>query len=337
MIALAVRDSSQVAEARRQCAALAERIGFPEPETGRVALVATELATNLVKHAHGGEILAEADEENGGSGIALIALDRGPGIGDIARAARDGHSTAGTAGNGLGAVRRQSEATDIYSLPGLGTAILARLRSGRRPALPSAQVPRWGAVCLAKPGEQASGDNWAVLGQPDGFAVMVADGLGHGPLAAEASSQARQIFLQSPATSAAQAVEAIHRGLRPTRGAAVAVARVDLDAGLVRYAGIGNIAAVLASGDALRRMVSRNGIAGHAAQRIQEFGYPFDRAAGGLLILHSDGVGTGWNLQRYPGLTRADPRLVAAVLYRDFGRGHDDATVVVARLEGEVP
>ena len=78
----------------------------------------------------------------------------------------------------------------------------------------------------------------------------------------------------------------------------------------------------------LRRMVTMPGTAGHNARKIQSFDYPFE---GGLIVLSSDGIGTNWNLNRYPGIQSAHPTLIAAILYRDFGRKRDDATVLVGK------
>ena len=63
---------------------------------------------------------------------------------------------------------------------------------------------------------------------------------------------------------------------------------------------------------------------------MQEFVYPWP--VGALLVAHSDGLTTRWNLAQYPGLFRQDPALVAGLLYRDHARRRDDASVVVCRL-----
>ena len=126
----AVADQSQVAEVRRIAADMARDGGFDETAAGRVALVATELATNLLKHAGGGDMLVQRFAEGESAGIELLALDKGPGIGDLRRALDDGYSTAGSPGNGLGAIRRQSDEFAIWSRSGLGTAIVARIGGG---------------------------------------------------------------------------------------------------------------------------------------------------------------------------------------------------------------
>jgi hypothetical protein len=123
-------------------------------------------------------------------------------------------------------------------------------------------------------------------------------------------------------------VEFAHGALRSTRGAALAVADLDL-AREVRYAGIGNIAGLVSTSHDTRHMVSHPGIVGHEVRKIQEFVYPWSQDS--LLVMHSDGLATHWNLDQYPGLASRRPSLIAGVLYRDFTRGRDDVAVVVAR------
>jgi hypothetical protein len=142
-----------------------------------------------------------------------------------------------------------------------------------------------------------------------------------------------RLVRQHPGDSPRGRVAAAHAGLRSTRGGALAVADVDLGRGLVRFCGLGNISAAIVANGVVRRLVSQNGTAGHSAARIDEFSYPWP--SGGLLVLHSDGLGTHWDLDRYPGLARRHPGLIAGVLYRDFTRGRDDATVIVARESSE--
>lgn len=328
MIAVSVTEMSQVAEARRRATAVAYQIGFESSDAGRVAIVATELATNLVKYGVEGQLLIGSFEDQTGSGVEVISLDKGPGIGDLQESLRDGHSTGGSAGTGLGAVRRQSHLFDIASWPGLGTGVLSRLQKGApKQPVDDAAAP-WGAVVLAMPGEEACGDAYCVRAEPDGRIVLVADGLGHGPDAARASDEAVRVFRRHEAEAPGPIIEALHAGLRHTRGAAVAVARIDLARGVLVFAGLGNIAGTVVTAGQVKKTVSHAGTAGHVARRIQPFEYPF--TADSLLVMHSDGLGSSWSLDRYPGLAGAHPTLIAAILYRDFARGRDDVTVLVA-------
>jgi anti-sigma regulatory factor (Ser/Thr protein kinase) len=329
----AVTEASQVGEARRRATELAEQSGFDGPGAARVALVVAELAGNLAKHARDGELLVRPLKRAGVAGIEVLALDRGPGMADVERCLSDGYSTAGSPGTGLGAVARLAESLDIFSNPQVGTALLARLWS--RPVAPAgvAEPLVVAAVCVPKSGESECGDAWVV--EPAGSrgaTFLVADGLGHGPGAAAAARQAAAFFRANVGLGSVGILRSMHLALRSTRGAAVAVAEIDLEARLVRFAGVGNISGIVLSEDGgTRSVLSHNGTVGHVLNKLQEFVYPFPQGA--LLVLYSDGLGTRWDLATYPGLAARDPGLIAGVLYRDFKRGRDDVTVLAVREE----
>lgn len=325
---LAVTDGSYVSGARRATQDIARRIGLKADDVGRAGLIATELATNLARHGGGGNLLVQPLPTPTVSGLELIAIDRGPGIADVARSLRDGISSRGSAGTGLGAIRRQADEFDIHSAPAQGTAVLARIWPQRR--LPPADSARIGAVIVAKPEEQVCGDSFDVKISGTTVSAMLADGLGHGVAAHDAAEEARRLFQHSFRSSPIAAIGAIHAGLRATRGGAVAVLALDLAASRLVFCGLGNIAGLAAAGGNVRRFVSMNGIAGHTAERLQEFVYPCD-GPGLVVILHSDGVSANWSLDRYAGLASRHPAVIAAVLYRDAGRGRDDATVLVIK------
>jgi anti-sigma regulatory factor (Ser/Thr protein kinase) len=328
MISIAVNDSSQIAEARREATSVAEANGFNAGDVGRAALVTTELATNLIKHGGGGEILIGSYKDNDGTGTEVIALDRGRGMTDVEACLKDGYSSAGTQGNGLGAVIRQSNLVDIASWPGVGTGVLARIESGAPNLERSRSHSGWGAVSIAMPGEIVCGDSWSVAASGDTRTLLLADGLGHGQDAAEAAVEAVRLFHRFSGHEVATLLDYVHGGLRSTRGAAVSIARFDpADADMV-FGGIGNVAGTLAVNGDIKRMISMPGTAGYNARKIQSFRYPF---AGGLIILNSDGLATSWSLGRYPNLQAVHPTLIAAVLYRDFARRRDDATVLVGK------
>lgn len=329
---LPIEDLSHAGEARRIASALAQRQGMNEGDTGRVAIVVTELARNIVLHAGRGQILARRMEGEGRAGVEILALDKGPGMADIERCLQDGYSTAGTPGTGLGAVARLSDFLDIYSLPGQGTAMLSRILSAgaahRPPSGENGLIV--GVVSAPLRGEEVCGDGWAVRDETEPWQLLVADGLGHGPIAAEAAREMLGVFVAGRARKPAQILEQAHGVLRATRGAAVAIAELDPAARQVRFTGVGNIAgSVFIPGQKSVNMVSHNGTIGLEARKIHEFAYNWP--PGALLIMHSDGLSTHWNLEPYPGLASRHPGLIAGVLYRDFRRERDDATVVVAR------
>ena len=326
----AITESSQAAAARRAGALMAVRAGLDDVMGGKVAVVVTEAATNLIKHAGGGEIvLAPFEDASAGRGVEMLALDKGPGMANVAEYQRDGHSTTGTAGTGLGAIARMASFSDIYSRPGQGTAVLARFFCPQRPSPAGEPTMQVSGVSVPKKGEEVCGDGWAADVRGPLAVIVVADGLGHGVLAADASREAVKTLRAEADKRPAVILEAAHGALRSTRGAAVGVTSIDSGRGVVTFAGVGNIAGVVVTNGSSRSVVSLNGIVGHQIRTVREFSYPW--ADDAVLVLHSDGLTSHWSLDAYPGLAQRHPSLIAGVLYRDFSRRRDDVTVVVAK------
>jgi len=329
-IRIAIDDSSQTGEARRTGLRMAAEIGLDDTRAGQVAIVVTEACTNILKHARNGEILLYLNQaaRDGPALLEMLSLDRGPGMHDIEHCIADGYTTGSSLGQGLGAIRRLADESDFYSVPGSGTAILARWIGS--PA--ASRTPRMQAAAVNAPkrGEEFCGDAWAFEEHEGLFTLLVADGLGHGYEASQAAQEAVRILQIHPGETPGCMIDFVHRALRSLRGAAVAVARIEPDRGLVSFAGLGNVAARVYTGARpFQHLVSANGTAGHVAGRIREFTYPWP--SDGLLIMHSDGLASSTTLSQDPSLILRDPALIAGVLYRDFARVHDDATVVVAR------
>ena len=324
-----VSETSQTGEARRKATTFAEELQMSEEQCSQIALVATEMATNLVKHAGKGQILVQRIAGNSHAGLRIMSLDKGPGIADVGRALADGHSTAGSMGSGLGAIRRAPDHFDLYSVPGSGTVISAEFWTKVRAAARSSTL---GIGVVSEPvrSEKVCGDGWGVYGTADDSVLMVVDGLGHGIFAAEAAREAERVLAESRGASLTQVLEDVHGALRKTRGAAVAVARIDFDQRLLTYAAVGNISAsIVGANGHSRSLASYNGTVGQQMSRLQEFTYPWN--LDNIFVMHSDGVATRWDLTKYPGIWTRPPSLVAALLYRDFSRERDDATVLVAK------
>lgn len=327
-----IQETSQPAEARRAALRLAANLGFDEVLAGRVAIVAQEVSTNILKHAGSGEVLLQInDAEAESPELELIALDKGPGMADLEQCFADGYTTGTSFGQGLGAIRRLAEESDFFSVPGRGTAVLARWRVPRRPAIvPASPHLRIGAVNVSKPGEDVCGDAYGVEQSDTESTVLLADGLGHGLAACQASLEAVRVLHAHPRLQPGALIDIAHRALRSFRGAAVSVARFDRMRDKLIFAGLGNVAGHIYDGSGRsQHLVSVNGTAGQNAAHIREFSYPWPR--GGILVMHSDGLLTNTSLDSRPSLALRDPSLIAGVLYRDFSRGHDDATVVVAK------
>ncbi len=330
--AIRIGDRSNVAEVRRAARTHAERLEWREGDRGDCEIVATELATNIVKHASEGAVAVTSWAE-GDAGVVLVtAIDRGPGM-NVERCLEDGYSTAGSAGIGLGAVRRLSSAG--FDSTEDGTVIVAELRhptgAARRAGIlevarasPPLEV---GGLVMPMEREAVSGDAWACRRRDGSLAVLVSDGLGHGQAAHEASMRAIREFCEAAWRTPREGLETIHRVLRSTRGAACALALIEPERAIVRFCGVGNISASLVDADETRHLVSQNGILGAMVPRLTEFEYPWSGTAS--LVLHSDGINSRWHPRRWPGLWRRHPALIAAVLYRDCARGNDDVVAVV--------
>ncbi|VTU18482.1 Serine/threonine-protein kinase RsbT [Variovorax sp. PBS-H4] len=326
-----MEDASRVGEARRHAAQLAAGMGWSELDAGRLALVITELGTNLQRHAHQGRLLIAARPQ--ASEVEILGIDEGPGIPDIALAMRDGHSSGSTPGTGLGAVKRVADAFEIHSTMPEGTVSVARVRaagSRRETVRPGPGSILIGAVCLPAPGETVSGDAWAAAAtDADCNAVLLADGLGHGPEAAKASLAATASFAQAPAAELHATLERVHQALQTTRGGAVCVARVDAAASTLTFTGAGNISGRIVSGVFDKAFITQHGTAGIRIRKPEVTSAELPPHA--VVILHSDGIETRWSAERIRPLLQRDPTLVACVLLRDHTRHRDDATVVVLR------
>jgi anti-sigma regulatory factor (Ser/Thr protein kinase) len=322
-------DSSQTGNARRQALSLANALAFDELPLGQLGIIVTEAARNIEAHAGHGEIVLSPWRDGENAGIDVLALDKGKGIENIAVAMQDGYSTAGTPGNGLGAMARLAGVFQIYGVAGGGTALFARIFAK------AAQAGNAGpfdlsAISLPIAGESVCGDAWEMHRSPDRSLYIMADGLGHGPIAAEAAQEALRIFRAFVQHSPERILSEVHGALAKTRGAAVSVAEILHQKNILNYAGAGNIVAAICSRGKTRSLVSMNGTVGHSIGRIQQFCYPWEKDS--TLIMHSDGIGTRWNVENYPGLAARHPALFAGVLFRDFARKRDDATILVSRI-----
>ncbi|MGI4857213.1 MAG: SpoIIE family protein phosphatase [Janthinobacterium lividum] len=348
---ITLSDASGVAEARRAAMSIAQSLGCPEIVKANAALVVTEAATNILKYAGRGRIELKSYRDAGSHGVEMIAVDAGPGIASVERAMADGYSTGGSLGAGLGTIARQASLLDIYAREGQGTALLARIAcdkpaAGLR-AAGAAKSERAGADVGAgmgadvgadvgaysapKAGQEICGDAWAVQ-QADGHLwLALLDGLGHGPLAADASRAAVAVFRDAAQGSArpADVLRRAHAALKATRGAVMAVALFEPERHQVTFAGVGNIVCSVQSLTGSQHLLSTDGTVGYNMRLVRENTAQWH--SGAVFIASTDGLSTRWNLTRHAGLIDHHPSLIAAVMHRDFGKDSDDATVVVVK------
>ncbi|WP_225810171.1 SpoIIE family protein phosphatase [Streptomyces spinosus] len=332
-----VHDSTRVRDARIAAREACGQAGLAAARTAAAELVATELATNLLKHAGGGSMVVNLVAAPAGGGetgsVQLFSLDNGPGIADVGAARRDGWSTAaGSLGAGLGSCQRSANAFHLYSLPGHGTVAAARIdpEPVRRGAAP-APVPAGGITTALAQAEQC-GDAWTWARSGSLVTLLLADGLGHGPKAAHASTAAVAELHRAAHLPPAEILRRLHTVLRPTRGAAVTVAQVDPDRAELSFAGVGNVGARLRTGDSWTSLVSHPGIVGaYFPAHVPVRRVPWHGDS--LLVLHSDGLPSRWRPPRDPRLLSHDPSVVAAAILRDAGSparpARDDTSVAV--------
>ncbi len=323
------KDQSEVGNARRQALQLGTTLDFSELRCGQLGIVVTEAARNLAVHGGGGELVLTPWQFGAARGVDVLALDGGAGIADVAVAVRDGYSTGSTPGTGLGAIRRLADTFEVYSQENKGTAVFARVLHHEKATVPP-ELGRIGALNVPFSGESLSGDGWSALLDPKRSVYLMADGLGHGPIASDAAQEATSAFQRHGGGSPKQILQAVHEALQKTRGAAIAIAEIRHDQGVLHYTGSGNIAASVHGPGRAKSLVSMNGTPGHNMNTVQQFTY--DWTDGSMLLMHSDGLGTRWSLDTYPGLARRHPTLIAGVLYRDFSRRRDDASMLVTRV-----
>ncbi|WP_425247204.1 SpoIIE family protein phosphatase [Streptomyces sp. NEAU-NA10] len=330
-----VHDPTRVRDARVAAEEAAALVGLDDSRTAAAALVATELATNLLKHARGGQVLVDTVAPPSGRGglvVQIAAVDHGPGMADVAAALGDGFSTTGSLGAGLGTCRRVADDFDLHSVLGRGTVALARVGAAAGTSAAERVPARAGGVNIPFAGADCSGDAWTWVYADDRLTLMLADGLGHGPEAARASTAAVEELHRSARLAPAETLRRLHDALRGTRGAAVGLAQLDVWAGRLRFAGIGNVGARLREGGSWRHLLSRPGIVGvHRPATLPETEVPW--GADRLLILHSDGLPSRWVPPSDARLLAADPAVTAAVTVRDASSSarpvRDDTAVAV--------
>ncbi len=324
-----VRHAGDVIAAQHAARELARTIGFRDLECEQIALAASELATNLVRHANGG-ILKMYDVEAGDRhGMAVETEDQGPGIVQPERALADGFSTAGGLGLGLGTVHRIMDELEFSARPSGGLKV-----SGRRWVRPSTagvfpQQLVFGVATRARRHELENGDAFVLRRWAGGALAGVIDGLGHGEHAERAAQAARAYIedhFDQPIASLFAGVAVV---CRRTRGVVMALARFDLEAGTVDVASVGNVEVRFLGGPPGRNLVVRRGILGVNAPRpvVNAHAWTGDMT----LVLHSDGLHSHWSAEALGRISWAEPADAAHTLLEEFGKDDDDATVVVVR------
>ncbi|WP_028981388.1 ATP-binding protein [Sporocytophaga myxococcoides] len=331
-----VEDRSYLALIKNKIKDIGQELLLGDTEIGKLNIIATELVTNLIKFGeHGREILIKPVVFSEVSGVEIVSIDKGSGAKDPVRMMEDGYSTAGTKGEGLGAIKRLSDEFDIYS-QSTGTIVLARVFKKTKSLYPKTKEGfEVGGVMVAKIPETVCGDQWHYVTDDNGLSLAVIDGLGHGKEANEAAVEAINIYKENIKSETPDfIVDKIHSGLKKTRGAVGLIIHADNQKKNMIHCGVGNIGCKVISNYSMenaKSLILFNGILGLNVKRMNSTINIWDNTK--TMVVHSDGLTSRWDLHKYPGILNRHPTIIAAVLYRDFNRRTDDITVVVARTK----
>lgn len=331
---VALPDRSYAGIVKKTIREFAKGVGFTGQRLGEIELIVSELLSNAVKYAHEKcHLLYKKIERDNVPGIEIIYLDDGPGMKNPQAMLKNGTSTTpGSLGQGLGAVFRQSDFFDLYSQEGKGTVILCHKFLSHQTGVVLFPEITVGTVAVPMPGETQCGDGWHCVQHDKSYNIAVTDGLGHGKNASIASEAAMDTFKNNQRLSPHEHLSEMHGALRKTRGAVCMICALDYPDNSLNFCGIGNIAAKLISSHQVVNCTSYNGVVGYTMPGTfhdKKIEWP-DRS---LLVVHSDGINTRWNLTDYPGIEEHHPSLIAAVLYKNHNRGRDDSLVLVVKRQ----
>lgn len=318
-----------VRQAEATARSFAGTLGFSQDDCEQLALVVSELGSNLVKHAHGGTIQLRDIATAGRAGIEIDSEDEGPGIRDFEQAVTDGYSTAGSLGTGLGAVNRLMDDLEFSSLPEGGARIVCK--RWLRPAN-AVNFDRWlefGVATRSYRMQRENGDAFVVRQWQGNAIVGVIDGLGHGQLAQRAAQTARQYLEAHFDQSLDNLFRGVGRACRATRGVVMALAAFDGARRAFKLGSVGNIETrVHGQANPLNYVVRRGVIGLNAPQAvISEHAW----TPQSIMIMHSDGLHAHWDWKDFREVANESAEVIAQRLLRVLGKDDDDATVLVVR------
>lgn len=328
-----IEERSYVAYVKREIHKSVSERKFSPRQVGEIDIIVSELCSNLIKHANGGELLYRCfDVDDSISTLELICIDKGPGIYDLPRVMKDGVSTTNTLGHGLGSIERLSSHFQIYSQPGWGTIVFSTVTSSTQPFHKKTGVDLdIRALCVSKPRETVCGDGYRIKRTESEIKILFADGLGHGEHAHAAVAQAGNFFFESEETDPVDIIRQLHDKVRRTRGLVASVAVLDKKTNTWAICGVGNILTRMYSGIVYKNYMAYNGTLGlNIPTSMKSSLYPVERNQ--YLFMSSDGIRTRWEMTRYPSILKHDPMVMCAALYKDHNRGTDDSSVLIAKV-----
>ncbi|KFF02695.1 SpoIIE family protein phosphatase [Flavobacterium reichenbachii] len=327
-----IEDRSLIAFIKREIHNLAIQSGFTTHRAAETDIIVAELTSNLIKYAGGGEFLYRCCKDEKHKEIEIFCIDNGVGIDNVVKIMRDGYSTSNTLGEGLGAIKRLSNDFQMYSIKNWGTVQYIKIgEKADAGIVPAAPVFNHAVLSVNYPGENVCGDAYHIKYSEDGFKIFVGDGLGHGVNAHDAVQMAIKVFERSTSSDAGTILKEMHEGVKKTRGLVATVAVVDYKAQTWNICGIGNINTRIYRGLENKTYTPYNGIIGlNVPRTISSTIVPYLKHQ--IIIMHSDGLRTRWNLNDMMSIIKQSPGVIAASLYKDNLRGTDDATILVGKI-----
>lgn len=326
------KDESSLVVLRSKLFAAANRLHASDLKRENMQLVASELATNNIKHA-GGRGMIQIWQQPGPV-LDIFSLDYGPGIADLVQAEQDGYSTANTFGKGLGAIRRLSDEVHVYTqirnseqvTKWNGAAFLARFQLAQDPA--KTLGDNVGLFSRSLSDTRHNGDRIYMLKRGDRLRWLHLDGLGHG---AEAQLATANLAMHvAHCDGLPSMLEGVNRQLVSTRGAVAVACEIDLARRNLRLLGVGDMHAHLFDGDEMRHISFSPGILGREHRTAEPIHAGLARHA--LMITASDGIRRNWDAGNFTGLFNQHPQLIAYTLGNIMGRVSDDQSVCVSRV-----
>lgn len=305
---------------------------FPETRRAEIDIIVSELCSNLIKHVGKGELLYRIMDHEDDKILELISIDKGPGIADTARMMKDGVSTTKTLGQGLGAIHRLSDFTQLYTVPGWGTILFTQVNSSNKKNPKKVNRVEARALLVSKPRETDCGDGYRIKHTDTEVMIFFGDGLGHGEYAKEAVDQAGNFFFESKETEPVDLIRQMHEKVRRTRGLVGTVASLNKISNEWRICGVGNILTRMYTGISYKNYLPYNGTIGlNLPASMNASIIPCERNQ--HLIMCSDGLQTRWDLSKYPSILKYDTIMLAAAIYKDFNRGNDDSSILIVNVK----
>lgn len=321
--AVSVIDAASVALVRERVREESARVGLDRVPTASIVNAASELAQNQLVHARGRRaVLVRAITRDGHKGVEVIAADEGDGIVDVARALDAHPKSHGSLGVGLAAASELADELDFDVRLGEGTCVRARKFDSY-----ATRCRRVGVYGRPYPGERTCGDDASFERAESGLTFTVADGLGHGALAREASSLAVGLVPKSLDRTLDGLLEDAHRALQDSRGAVMVAGRLRPDE--VDLAGIGNITAHVYGPRKARRFAGTSFVVGSRGDARRPTRESIALDPRDVVVVHSDGIRSGLDLSEELELLREHPIVVAQRVVERFARPDDDVLVMV--------